>query len=170
MRAGRPVLELQADRAAVAPATAAKVREHRFGTQRIGFVGQFDLDYRAADARLELGWVPFGDDPASVNHHDAMGQAVGLVQVLRGKQHGGAVGHEFSRMSHSSEPAMRVESGGRLVQEEHRGLVNERGGQVQAPPHAARVGSHDAIGGVRQLEALQQLVGTACDRVRAGPG
>ncbi len=37
--------------------------------------------------------------------------------------------------------------------------VDEAGGEVEAAPHPARVGAHDPVGGVDQVEALEQLVG-----------
>jgi hypothetical protein len=50
--------------------------------------------------------------------------------------------------------AARVESGGGLVQEEHRGAHHKRGGQVEAPAHAAGVSLGRALGRVGQLEDL----------------
>jgi hypothetical protein len=41
--------------------------------------------------------------------------------------------------------------------------MDEGRGQVEAPPHTAGVGPHDPIGGVCELEALQELVGAGCD-------
>ena len=45
-----------------------------------------------ADRRLELAAGALGDDPAVVDDRDAVGQLVGLVEVLRGQQHRRAVG------------------------------------------------------------------------------
>ena len=56
------------------------------------------------------------------------------------------------------EAAARVKPGGRLVEEQDRRLGHERGGQVQAPAHAARVGLGRPLGGVMEVEALEQLV------------
>ena len=57
--------------------------------------------------------------------------------------------------------APRVEPGRRLVEEQHRRLVHERGGEVEPAPHAARVGAHGPVAGVDEVEALEQLVGSA---------
>ena len=48
--------------------------------------------------------------------------------------------------SHIALAAARVEAGGRLVEEEHRGARDEARGEVQAPPHPARVGTDPAVG------------------------
>jgi hypothetical protein len=42
--------------------------------------------------------------------------------------------------------------------------VDERGGEVEAPPHAARVGTHGAVGGVGQAEPLEQGFGPFSSR------
>ena len=44
--------------------------------------------------RLQLAAVSLGDDPAVVDDDDAVGQLVGLVEVLGGEQQRDAVGHE----------------------------------------------------------------------------
>ena len=54
---------------------------------------------------------------------------------------------------------MRVEAGGRFVEEEDGRAVDERGRQVEPAPHPARVGAGHAVGGVGETEALEQLVG-----------
>jgi hypothetical protein len=59
---------------------------------------------------------------------------------------------------------MRVEAAAGLVQEQHPGVADQADGQVQAAAaHAARPGTHRAIGCLRQLEPLQQLGGPATD-------
>ena len=58
-----------------------------------------------------------------------------------------------------AQPARRVEAGGRLVEEEHRRAGHEAGGEVEAAAHAAGVRLHHAVGGVGELELLEQLRG-----------
>ena len=43
---------------------------------------------------LSSSGVPSAIDPPAVDHHDLVGELVGLVEVLRGQQHGRAAGHE----------------------------------------------------------------------------
>ena len=64
--------------------------------------------------------------------------------------------------------ADRVEAGGRLVEEEHARLVDERHREVEAAPHAARVGADAAVRGVGEVDALEQLVGARALPPRVG--
>ena len=57
--------------------------------------------------------------------------------------------------------AARVEAGGRLVEEEDRRPRDERGGEVEPAAHAARVGPDEAVGGLGEVEALEQLASRA---------
>ena len=50
-----------------------------------------DLDGRAADLRLQRGRRALGDDPAVVDDPDAVGEHVGLLEVLRGQEDGHAL-------------------------------------------------------------------------------
>ncbi len=62
--------------------------------------------------------------------------------------------------------AARVESGGGLVEEQYRWLGDQRTGQVEAAPHASRVGLHRPVAGIGEREALEQL---ACSDPRPLP-
>ena len=55
------------------------------------------------------------------------------------------------------QPAGRVEAGGRLVEEQDLGLVDERRGEVEPALHAAGVALDHPVGGVLELDQLQQL-------------
>ena len=145
--AARPGARSRARRRAPArhPTRAARAR------RRQPLVGLFerDLEVLAADARLELARGALGDDEPVVDHRDGVGQRVGLVEVLRGEQHGGAVGDERADDVPHAQPAGGVEPGGRLVEEQHRRARHQAGGEVEAAAHAAGVGLHHAVGGER---------------------
>jgi len=64
-------------------------------------------------------------------------------------------------------PALRIEAGGRLVEEDDLGLVDDAERDVDAPALAARVGLALAIGILAELETLQDLLGP---RPRVGLG
>jgi hypothetical protein len=126
-----------------------------------------DLDDGGAHRGLQLGRGAFGDLLPAVDHRDQVGQAVGLLEVLGREQHRRAVGHEL--LDHHPEvvAAGRVESGGRLVEEEHRRAVHEGGAEVEPSPHAPGVGAGRTIGRVGQPELLEELVGPGhVDRLR----
>ena len=101
--------------------------------------------------------VPSAMTSAVVDDHDPVGQLVGLLQVLGGEQHRGALGHQLPDDLPQVDPRPRVQAGGRLVQEQDRGPADQAGAQVQPAAHAPRVGLHGAVGGVGQAEALEQI-------------
>ena len=123
-----------------------------------------DLEALAADAVLELVGRALGDHAAAVDDGDEVGEAVGLVEVLRGQQDRRALGHQALDRRPHLEAAARVEAGRRLVEEEHGRAGDERGAQVEAPAHAARVRLDRAIGRVDEIEALEQLLPAALGR------
>ena len=127
------------------------------GGDRAG-IGEMDLEALAADAILELVGRPLGDHAAAVDHRDRIGQAVGLFEVLRGQQHRRALRDQpLDRRPHL-QTAARVKAGRRLVEEEHGRPGDERRREVEPAPHAAGVGLGRAVGGVHEVEALQQLL------------
>ena len=67
-----------------------------------------------------------------------------------------------------AQPAARVEAGGRLVEEQHRRLCDERGGEVEAAAHPARVGLGRSSAGVDEVEALEQLAAAGLGVPAAG--
>ena len=86
-----------------------------------------------------------------------MREPVGLLEVLRGQQHRGAVVDELADELPDTDPALGVEAGGRLVEEQHRRPVHERRREVEASAHAPRVGARRPVGGVDEVEALEQV-------------
>ena len=71
-----------------------------------------------ADGGLELVGGALGDDAAAVDDRDAVGELVGLVEVLRGEQHGRARRDEPADGVPHLRAGARVEAGGRLVEED----------------------------------------------------
>jgi hypothetical protein len=116
-------------------------------------------DVVATHLPLEAAGVATGDDVPVVDHEDVVGEPIGLLEVLRGEQQGGAAVHQQVEHRPQLGPRPRVEAGGGLVEEEHLGSGHERGRQVEAPPHAAGVARHDAVAGVVERELDQQLAG-----------
>ena len=96
-----------------------------------------------------------------VDHGDHVGEPVGLVEVLGRQQRGRAFGDEVLDHGPQAKAAARVQAGRGLVEEQHGRLGDERGGEVEPAAHAAGVGLGRTVGGIGQLEALEQLA-TAC--------
>ena len=57
--------------------------------------------------------------------------------------------------------AARVEAGGRLVEEEQRGPLDHADREVEPALHPAGVGADPAVGGVDEVELVEELVGAA---------
>jgi hypothetical protein len=81
------------------------------------------------------------------------------VEVLRGEQHRGAGRDERAHRVPDLGAAARIQPGGRLVEEEHRGRQDHAHGEVEPPAHAAGVLADRPGAGVGEVEAIQQLVG-----------
>ena len=99
-----------------------------------------------------------GDDLAVVDDADPVGELVGLLEVLRGEEdrHAELLVEPAHLVPHAR-PAHRVEPGGRLVEEQDVGVVHERGGEVEASLHAARVRADAPIEGVGEVDQLAEL-------------
>ena len=131
-----------------------------------------DLERRAPDLGLQLLGRAAGDDLAVVDDRDAVGQDVGLLEVLRGEEHRHAlVAGEVGDLLPHVRAAGGVQAGRRLVEEEDPRAVHERQREVQPALHAARVAADLAVGRVGEPDALDQLVAArACARPSARPG
>ncbi|BDZ59185.1 hypothetical protein GCM10025872_28420 [Barrientosiimonas endolithica] len=143
----------------------ADLAQQRARLAEPGRVGDGDVQPRAAHLVLELVGRALGDDLALVDHDDVVGQPVGLLEVLRGEQHGGAAAHQVGDDVPHVAAAARVEAGGRLVEEDHRRVGDQRAREVEPAPHAAGVGLGGAVGRVLEAELREQLAG-ACLRGR----
>ena len=133
-------------------------------------VAQGHRDDRGPEVGLELGRRPLGDDAPVVDHHDVAGQAVGFLEVLSRQQDRGAVADQLLDGDPQALAALGVQPRGGLVEEEHRRVRHQCGGQVQPPAHAARVGLQHTITGTGQSEFLEQLVGPARGHLAAQVG
>ena len=114
---------------------------------------QADPDDVAGDLAFELGRRARGDDLAVVHDGDAVAERVRLVQVVRGDEDGHALGAQPAHLVPHVRAALRVEAGGRLVEEDHLGLVDDAERDVDPAPLAARVGLALAVGVLGELEA-----------------
>src|SRR5262249_9384436 len=126
-------------------------------------VGEANLDHGAAEPRLELCRRVVRDYVAFVDDGDARGEAICLLEVLRREHDGRAVVDELADHSPDLVPAVRIETGGRLVEEEARRAVDERGGEIDAAAHPARVRPHGPVCRGGKLEPLEKGIRAAGD-------
>ena len=143
---------------------AGRVAVHRTGRRSTGrpaskaaALGQVRSSRWAATRRFSSAAVPSAIDAPAVQDRDRSGQPVGLLQVLRGEEDGHAGGGQALDDPPHGQAALRVEAGRRLVEEDHRRMADQAGGEVEPAAHPARVGAHPAPAGRGQLELLEQL-------------
>ena len=117
------------------------------------------LDLGGREQLLEFGEGAVHDDPTLVEDRDPVGELLGLVEVLGGEQHRGALPGEFLDGLPHLDAALRVEPGRRLVEEDDRRVADQAHGDVEAAAHATRVGRHLPGGRVGQREPVEQVIG-----------
>ena len=120
---------------------------------------QPELHLRAAGLALEFGGRTVRDRASVVDDHDPIGERVSLLEVLGGQQQRDAVGDQPSDHVPHPNSTGRVQAGRRLVEKQNRRTDHQTGGQVKPSPHAAAVGLRHPVGGVAEVEAIQQLGG-----------
>ena len=93
-----------------------------------------------------------------VHDRDPLAELVGLLHVVRGEQDRLAVPVQLAEHVPQREPALRVEAGGRLVEEQHGRAVEDRPCHHQPLRHPAGQGVDRGLGPFGQLELLEQVV------------
>jgi hypothetical protein len=99
-----------------------------------------------------------------VQDRDPVGEFLGLVEILGRQERGrAAIGEILDHLPHL-DAALRVEAGGRLVEEDDPRVADKAHGDVEATAHAARVRRHPAPGRFGEAESCEQIV---CHLARA---
>src|SRR5919198_356700 len=124
-------------------ARIAEAPEDRGRARVVRGIDRDRLDRRLRDLGLERGRGALGDDVPVVDDPDAVGEHVGLLEVLRRQEDGDALlAREPADLAPERGAALNVEPRRRLVEEEHRRAVDEREREVEPPLHPARVAVH----------------------------
>ena len=97
-----------------------------------------------------------GEDRAVVDDRDPVAELVGLLHVVRGEEDRLPVVVQLAEDLPQGDAALRVEAGGRLVEEQDRRAVHDRPGHHEALGHAARERHHRGAGAVGEAELLEQ--------------
>ena len=84
-------------------------------------------------------------------------QLVRFLEVLRGEQDVGAVGHQVPDRTPQVHAATRIEPGGGLVEQQELRPPDQAGAEVEAAPHATRVGAHEAVAGVGEIQSFEHV-------------
>jgi len=95
------------------------------------------------------------DDAAAVDDGDVAAQCLGLLQVVRGEDDGGAACIDIAQEVPHRATDLDIDAGCRLIQDQQPRLVHERPGDHQPALHAAGERARHAIALVPQLQLLQ---------------
>ncbi|CAO0834692.1 hypothetical protein SMICM17S_00395 [Streptomyces microflavus] len=98
-----------------------------------------------------------GDDPARVDDRDVVGECLGLVHEVGGQHHGDPVSAQLAHQVPGGAAGLRVQPGGRLVQEDQLGPADDREGQGEALLAAGEPAVGGAAAGA-EAEAFDQGV------------
>ena len=103
------------------------------------------------------GRVPGHGDPALVQHQQPVGELPGQGEVVHHRQHGqrpfpAQLVHQFQRRH----PAAQVQRAGRLVEQQHRGVLGQGPGQHRPLQLAAGQGAERAPGHRGQVHPVEQ--------------
>ena len=109
--------------------------------------------------RLSSAGLPGRHRAAVVDDHDLAGEVVGLVEVLGRQQHVGPGLHERADRIPQLDPAARVKTGGRLVEQQQPRRPDEARAEVEPAAHAARVRAREPVGVLDQPELLEHGAG-----------
>src|SRR5664280_3678133 len=130
------------------------------GEVTAGVVAEHIVKSRLRTERADqLGGGADGPDATGVDERDLVAVVLGLVHVVRGHQHGHALGVDQRRDPVPDRgPSDRVEADGGLVEYQQPGAVDERLRQLEAAHHAAGVGAGQPVRGGAQADELQYLL------------
>jgi hypothetical protein len=138
---------------------ASTVCVHSFGHRLHVHVGQ---SRHAEVLPQPLRGVPGDEVPAS-DERDLLAELLGLLEVVRRQQDGGALRMEMADVAPEIHPKLEVHTGGRLVEDDQPGVVHQGARQQQPPPLPARELGCPNVALRLQAEGLDELV-------RAGVG
>ena len=113
--------------------------------------------------RDQLARRALGDDAAAVHDHEPVAELLGLVHVVRREHERHALPLQLVEPLPHEVARLRVEAGGRLVEQHELGLVDQRPGDREPALHAAGQLVDPVVAAVGQLHEVQQLVGPLAD-------
>jgi len=137
---------------------AADAAQHGLGLVAVRRARELDLEDLTADALLQLVPGALGDHPAVVDHRDPIRELVRFLQVLGRQQQRRSLSHELAHDRPDLVTAARIEPGRGLIEKEDPRPRQQARCEVKSTPHPAGVGARRPVAGVREIEALEQLV------------
>ena len=146
------------------PLESGQAGERRLGRRDVGALDRYRHDV-VTHLGLQLLRRALGDDLAVVDDRQAIAQLVGLLEVLRGEEHGRAAGVDPAHLVPDRQPRGGVQTGRRLVEEQHIGRVDERAREVEPALHPAGIRFRSPVGRLGQADELEQLSGAGPRRL-----
>ena len=143
----------------VADATSGSRRESIASGRELVAVEQ-DADAQhgpEAEPPLDVGDAALGEDLAAIDDRDAGAQLLELGQDVAADDDGLAHRTELAEELAKLDPRARVETGRRLVEEQHLRVVDERVGEAQPLLHAARQVLDVGVALVAEIDQLEQV-------------
>ena len=125
----------------------------------VGGVSHLEVKHIAAESFLQFVGRSLGDHLAMVNNHDAVGEFVGLLEILGGEQERGAALHEVTNELPKLNAGPGIEAGGRLIEKEQPRSAEQRCAKVEPTPHTAGIRLHRPVGGISQRETFKGFGG-----------
>jgi hypothetical protein len=92
-----------------------------------------------AKPRNEFSSRPLSDKPAAVDDPDPRAHSFRLLHVMGRVNDREALPSELLHPFENGVSALRIDTHGRLVKDQELGMIEQPGGDVEAPLHAARV-------------------------------
>ena len=111
----------------------------------------------AADAALEIGGAVECLNLSVVDDRDAAA-VFGLIEVMRGHENRNAdFLAELADVVPDGAAGLRIEAGGRFVEEQHLGMMHQAAGDFEAALHAAGKSPHDRFAAIGQGDHFEHL-------------
>jgi len=103
----------------------------------------------------------FGDDATAVHHHEPVAQLLGFIHVVSRQHQGDAALLQAVEAVPQDVARLRIETGGRLVEQQQVGFAHQRAGDRESTFHPARQRVDPFVRSFGQLHELEQFAGAA---------
>ena len=110
-------------------------------------------------ARQQFAHAGVLDQAAAIDDADVAAETLGLLQIVRGENDGGALRVDLAQELPHRAAQFDVDAGGRLVEDQQLRLVHQRPRDHQPPLHAAGEVARRLVAFVPQPEPLQIALG-----------
>ena len=159
VRAGRAEVTAMRVRALVERRSFRRPRHGGRSPAATGWAHSISMVEWRQRALLNLARRADGDDAAFIHDGHAVAELFGLFDVVGGQQDGALLAAQVLHQFVDFEARLRIEAGGRLVEEEHLRIVEQRQRQRQALFLAAGELRIERFALLPKLQALEQLGG-----------